>query len=207
MIRYSIHLKKSQLDTLKKLNKSQFDTWEEVGESFVYRRQLRSTDHTRRLYGIVGFWSHKNWMTGHTFYNFFIPSKNENALNKALNNEGIFSKELKEEDLPVLDFIYQKNKELRKNLNFKYPRFTIKEIHKNTKLKKDLIRESLDRLTGVLCLSLEGGHSEHYDKDGDWGSYKTTREYWLLHTSKNNLVENLLYGVKKNGRNYEVDFQ
>lgn len=196
MLKYSLQLQKQQLEILKILNENYY----------FANKKIKSTDQIRRLYGIIGFNEYQSHKMKYPAYEFFIPTINENALKEAFENGGIFSKELKKEDLSILNFIYNKNRELRKKIYFKYPRFSITEIYNNTKIKRENIKESLERLTGILCLCQQNGTSEFYNKRREmFDLFSTTKKSWLLHPSKNNLIEGILFGIKTKGRNYRIN--
>ncbi|MEK6848159.1 MAG: hypothetical protein AABX65_00820 [Nanoarchaeota archaeon] len=106
----------------------------------------------RNLYGVLGIVrehgkTHKYW-----YSHYIIPPENNLAVINAVSNNGIFEKELNGEDLDLLKFLLRRTREIKEGKKHGYnPAFSVPRILNEFGGNRKEIRESLERLTGVLC--------------------------------------------------------
>ncbi len=172
LITYEIPLRETQLHLLASLTKD--------AQYSPQGKRWRATDPMRRLYGIVGFT--ERWMLRlgpiDTFYNFYVPQINQDAVAVAMDTKR-FSKPFDGKDKPLLEFIYRRHCELRKDRKYGFPRFTVKEVAKKTNISREKTKEGLDRLVGILAPVLKQ-------------KTKGFQQYWILPASREELAEKLI---------------
>ncbi|MBU0953675.1 MAG: hypothetical protein KKA90_04655 [Nanoarchaeota archaeon] len=203
-IEYRIRITKRQEELLREIDRDALqpmpDYLEGVSERFV-------TNLHRRLYGIIGI--DEGWSTyageesprdERKCFSFYIPHENEDAVSEA-RETGWFRKSLKEEDLGVLDTIYDRMAWLHDSYGRGwYPRFYVREVARRTKLNEREARRSLDRLIGVLGIA--------YTKivpRSSWRSHKkyssdyniTTAPAWFIPEYRLPLIKELLHGPEE----------
>jgi len=202
MIGYSIRLWDSQLEVL-----SDFLGRAEQG----YLCTSEPTDQLRRLYGIIGIEERSQIERDeHVFkgkYYFFVPDENMDAIRRALL-DGEFSKQVPEDDLDVLRFVYERNRELRERHGIKqrYPRFTLTEVAGRTDRGRYGARESLRRLTGILCPCMRRHTVRFKSRRGGMLSKSKRYPVWLLPSVRENLAADMLLGsLPVSERNYRIE--
>lgn len=143
----------------------------------------------RSLYGILSLYEYPSFKfnrKGKILY-YYLPHKNYAPVQDALNNRGIFKGKIEQRDINILRAIYNRDKELKerygKNWN---PRFHETEIAKLSNKGKKSVRNSLDRLIGILAETNIQEIFELPSHDGDYSNdfiyiYKPR---WFLPTAR-----------------------
>lgn len=197
-ITYHLKLTTKQLELLSGLSIDKY-----ILPPFSERQEERinATEIHRRLYGIISFFREMNPQTGHKYYNFFIPERNKEAVEEA-QQTGWFSKYFPEEDIHVLNLLYQRTQELYNLYGYGWsPEFTVTEVMKKTGLKKLEARESLDKLIGTIGFFSEG-HMKFPEKGG---TVTIATPYWFIPKHRTALIEELLNRTKGNHKNFYID--
>ncbi|MBW2994769.1 hypothetical protein KY312_00305, partial [Candidatus Woesearchaeota archaeon] len=139
----------------KKRHEELFEQNHELNEehsNFYFKEQNRKWRICRKLYGILGIVQGEGKRHRYYYKFFMIPNENYEPVHDAVKT-GIFAKELEIEDLFLLEFLLERTKEIKNGKTTGHnPRFSIPRIIKEYGgEKRDMIRERLDRLTGILC--------------------------------------------------------
>ncbi len=188
MVEYTIPLRNSQFRFLSDnfhalalpISRGNDEEW--IRETFRSRdyldRNSRSTKLIRSLYGVLGFEKIQGY-NGFYFHNFFIPDVNEGAVLESLHS-GVFSKSFLDEDLEILETVYERNRELRAlGINNRYPLFYISEVSKRGGFTRSRTEEGLINLIGVLGFC-QYDHQTHFARS------------WFVPRSREDLIKRLL---------------
>lgn len=142
----------------------------------------------RNLFGIVGL--EDRGRHRYSWYShFFVDKSNREAVQKALNDGGVFRKTIDSESLPVLSAIHNRTIELREKYGWNfYPRFTIKEVSERTGLSKQKTKKCIQDLVGILATVMEPCMIT--TRKGDIRS--SVQYKWFIPQSRNNLVWELM---------------
>lgn len=83
----------------------------------------------------------------------YIPEQTQDAVEKSLDDEeGLFSGDINEESLPILEFVLNKSLELRrKHGNKWYPYFSDRSISRDIGVELKQAKIATTDLTGILC--------------------------------------------------------
>jgi len=219
IIRYSINLRASQIDTLSwLLSKERLsipmreDYEKENSEDELFGTHVMVAPHKlgkfRGLYGLIGIHHRLTRNNRYSYEYFFIPVQNKSTLDTAMRCR-IFSKQIRRQDLAALRAVYNKDEELRAKWSHWHPRFSVTEVAKATGIPKKHARESLDRLVGILCFMSE--YCKLGVGPGDWEFGPETRyltvPFWMLPAARHDLAHDLLFlDATKQTRSYSIEY-
>lgn len=144
---------------------------------------------TRSLYGVLGvseehFYSRRVGRRVVGYAGFSIPHQNYEAVYAALES-GRFEKEVEPADVDVLHVIYERDAELRKGRPRWNPRFHLSEVSKRSRKSSRAVRESIQRLTGVLA-------ETHFREKVKGKPCMTGKTRWFLPTARLSDAERVL---------------
>ncbi len=198
------------------LSKDQVAMLGEIGEDIHVRRKRRYGDLSgtgwtdsrinkvvRSLYGILALAERPHTMRieGRLYRwrridHIYVPEENREAVDIALKTNGLFGKEVENEDLPVLKSVYDRNKELRGQYgNWLSPRFHVSEVARRTRREKADTRNSLTRLVGILAKTTIRAKKELGAPEDSGGSnemYSDSMHRWFLPPARVKDAEKIL---------------